>query len=172
MQGFSLRRSALERRTRWARFSLRALVVAFTLLAVGLAVLGSCVREGERQAAVLRKIEELGGYPYRLHSYGEYLFNADKTTRRQLRPLIYDYLLGKDFFTYAPIIVLDGPSVTAADIRAMIPYIEQVRIKEGCNNGETYLALCVRKNPNVDGKFVEYLERRLPRCRVVPEAGD
>lgn len=168
MQGFSLRRRAFRRRSRWARFSLRALVGAFTLLAVALAVLANYVREAEQSSAALRKIEELGGRPFRLHSYGEYLIYADEALQRKLRPRIYDYILGKDFFTYAPFIDLVDPSVTSADICAMIPYIEQVRIKEGCNNGETYLALHVGNNPNVDAAFIKYLERRLPRCRFMP----
>ncbi len=111
-------------------------------------------------------IEELGGYPVRFQAYGEYLLSVGSTDQR-LRPRVYDYVLGKNFFTYAPIIVL-GPSVTETKLRAMIPYIEQVRIKEGCHDGETYLALCFEGTSSIDADFIEYLQRRLPQCRVLP----
>ena len=77
-------------------------------------------------------------------------------------------LLGEEYFIYVPLIDLRGPDVTAAEIRAMVPFIRQIRLKEGLNEaGKTYIALDVSGNPNRDERLIRFLQNRLPQREVV-----
>jgi hypothetical protein len=150
---------------RWVRFSLRTLLAACGVAAVGLGVLIHVRRDSLRQAYALREIEKLGGRPFRLQEYRGHLFHQSSNAP-PLRSKFYRLLLGEEYFTYAPVIVVDA-SVTAANLRAMIPHLERVRIKEGCNNGETYLAIALDGHSTIDDVTLDWCERRLPRCRVL-----
>src|SRR6185436_8119742 len=47
---------------RWYQFSLKAVFVGMTLLSLGLGVWLKCIEPAERQRAMARRVERLGGY--------------------------------------------------------------------------------------------------------------
>src|SRR5438132_14330349 len=65
-------------------------------------------------------------------------------------------LLGEGYFIYVPYIDLRSATVTADAIKSMVPYINQIRLREGLNEaGKSNIALDVAGNPNVNEELVE-----------------
>jgi len=148
------------------RFSLRALLIAFTAVAIACAILGYHIQNAKRQAFALTRIEALGGVPLRTVEHDGMWLNLSGKIPEPRYKWLHKFL-GDNYFIYVPHINLRNSSVTADNIRSMIPEIKQIRLKEGPNEaGKAYIYLDVAGNPNVDDELVEYLRRSLPQCQV------
>jgi hypothetical protein len=136
-----------------------------TCVAIACGIFAYYVQQAKRQEAALKKIEALGGVPLRTTLRDGIFYSGGKIPEPRFKWL--HGILGEKYFTYVPSINLQNPSVTADNIRSMIPLIEQIRLKEGLNEaGKTYIALIDIGNPNVDDDLIEFLGHRLPQCRV------
>jgi hypothetical protein len=115
--------------SRFRKFSLRGLMIIFTCAAVALGILGYKINAAKRQAAAVLQIEALGGKPLRIRVDG----NSNRVITGQWgtnqRPAWQNKLLGDEYFVYVPFINLR--SATADSIKSMIPYIQQIRLREG-----------------------------------------
>ena len=152
--------------SRYRKFSLRGLMIVVTCAAVALGILGYQINAAKRQNAALIKIEALGGKPLRVRvdDNSNQVINGQPGTNK--RPAWQNKLLGDEYFVYVPLITLRNS--TADDIRSMIPYINQIRLREGLNEaGKSYIALDVGGNPHVDQDLFQYLQQQLPQCLIL-----
>jgi hypothetical protein len=151
---------------RFRRFSLRALLLLVTCIAIAFGYIGRQRYLVSRQASAIKQIEALGGVTLPINLRDEVPYNiSGKLPEPQYNRWMY-WVFGVDYFTYVPLIKLH--STTSADsIRAMVPYISQLRLKEGLNEaGKTYIAIDVGGNPNIDKHLIDYIETNAP-CKVL-----
>jgi hypothetical protein len=137
--------------------------LVMTCAAIACGILTYQIQRAKRQVIAVRQIEALGGVPLRTTLREGIFYSGGKLPEPRFKWL--HSILGEEYFTYVPMIDIRDPSVTADDIRAMIPNLEQIRLVEGLNQaGKTNIALFDIGNPNVDDDLIEYLSRRLPQC--------
>jgi hypothetical protein len=152
--------------SRFRKFSLRGLMIVVTCAAVALGILGYRINSAKRQVAALLQIEALGGKPLRVRVDGNSNQVISGQSGTNKRPAWQNKLLGDEYFVYVPLISLR--TATADDIKSMVPYINQIRLREGLNEvGKSNIALDVGGNPNVDRDLIRYLQQQLPQCVVV-----
>ena len=152
------------------RYSLRTLLLVMTLVAIALGLLGYQVQKARRQEVALRQIEALGGVPLRTIQSGGVFYGGVFYSGGTIPEPRFKWLLGEAYFVYVPYINLQSPTITADDIRSMVPLIEQIRQKEGLNEaGKTYIVLDLAGNPNADEELIGFLRQRLPQCRVMSD---
>lgn len=159
------------RSSRFKRFSLRALLLLMAIAAIPCGILAYQIRLSKRQAVALEQIEALGGVPLRtlVQDGMAVVLQGNPPSPHQTWQQRF---LGENYYIYVPLIDLTDPAVTAEDIRAMVPHIEHIRLKEGLNEvGKSYIALNITGNPNADRRLIEFLEHRLPSCVVVSASG-
>jgi hypothetical protein len=152
--------------SRFRKFSLRGLMIVFTCAAAALGILGYQINAAKRQAAALLQIEALGGKPLRVRVDGNSNQVISGQSGTNKRPAWQNKLLGDEYFVYVPLITLR--STTADAIKSMVPYINQIRLREGLNEaGKSNIALDVGGNPNVDQDLIRYLQQQLPQCLIL-----
>lgn len=151
--------------SRFRKFSLRGLMVVVTCAAVALGILGYKINAAKRQAAALLQIEALGGKPLRVRVDGNSNQVISGQSGTNKRPAWQNKLLGDEYFVYVPLITLRN--ATADAIKSMVPYINQIRLRERLNEaGKLNIALDVGGNPNVDEDLIRYLQQQLPQCVI------
>jgi hypothetical protein len=152
--------------SRFRRFSLRGLMIVFTCAAIALGILGYNINAAKQQAAAVLQIEALGGKPFRVRVDGNSNQVVSGKWGANRRPAWQNKLLGDEYFVYVPLISLRG--VTADAIKSMVPYIKQIRLREGLNEvGKSNIALDVGGNPNVDKELIQYIQQQLPQCVIL-----
>jgi hypothetical protein len=151
---------------RLRRFSLRELFIAFTVAAVVFGLIGYERYVVNQQASAISQIESLGGVPL-LVDYREHRAYTVTPTQKP-RFTFLNYIFGKDYFIYAPVIDLTGESLDGDKVRSMIPYIKQLRMKEGMNeSGKTNVCLSMSPALYTDSQLMSDIERQLPNCKVL-----
>ena len=152
--------------SRFRKFSLRGLMIVFTCAAIALGILGYQINAAKRQAAALLQIEALGGKPLRVRVDGNSNQVISSQSGINKRPAWQNKLLDDEYFVYVPLITLRN--TTADAIKSMVPYINQIRLREGLNEaGKSNIALDVGGNPNVDQDLIRYLHQQLPQCLIL-----
>jgi hypothetical protein len=152
--------------SRFRKFSLRGLMIVFTFAAVALGIFGYQLDAARQQAAALLQIEALGGKPLRVRVDGNSNQVISGQSGTNKRPAWQNKLLGDEYFVYVPLINLRD--ATADAIKSMVPYINQIRLREGLNEaGKSNIALDVGGNPNVDQGLIRYLQQQLPQCVIL-----
>jgi hypothetical protein len=152
-----------RRKSRLVRFSLRFLLLATTIVAIAFGALAYKIDRAKRERIAVLKIQELGGAPISIIWANGIAWTGGKLPEPRFKWL--HQLLGEDYFTYVPAIDVRTPTVTADNLRAMIPYLQQIRLVEGINEaGKTNIGLIDIGNPNVDGKLIEEFKSRVPQC--------
>jgi hypothetical protein len=151
---------------RLRRFSLRALFAAITAAAIAFGLIGYERFIVSQQAHAIAQIEKLGGVPL-LVDYREHRAYTVTPTQKP-RFTFLNYIFGKDYFIYAPVIDLTGNSLNGDNVRSMIPYIKQLRMKEGINVAEK-TNICLSMSPALytDSQLMSDIERELPNCMVL-----
>jgi hypothetical protein len=128
-------------------FSLRALLILVTCVAIVFGYIGSTRYEVSRQMSAIKQIEHLGGMP--------------QTTAIGASDDLPHWILGADSCTYVWLIRI--PNASANSIQKMIPYIKRLRLKSG-----TKINLDIGGNPNVDAELKKYLASELSQCVLLP----
>jgi hypothetical protein len=151
------------------RFSLRALLILVTLVAIVFGYIGSQRYIVSRQASAIKQIEALGGVPLPINLRDGIAYNLSPSNtlpEPQHKRWMY-WVFGTDYFTYVPLIKVH--QTTSADsIRAMVPYIKQLRLMEGLNvAGKSIIVLDAGANPNVDSQLKQFLQEQVPQCMIV-----
>lgn len=142
------------------RISLRMLLLLATTVAIGLGYLARQRLWGQQQAQAVEQIESLGGQCFRVYA-GYPRTTPDYVVERH--PVLAR-LLGIDYFLAVAIIGVGDAEVTQADVRAMAPAINRLRIPPDINNGMPVIAIDCEGNPKIDADFVREMRRVLPRC--------
>src|SRR3954464_9520278 len=95
-----------HRKSRLVRFSLRFLLLATTVIAIGFGVLAYSIQRAKRERIAVLKIEELRGRPIRIMRDGRvYTGGKLPTTRfKWIHELFSD-----DYFIYVPAIDVSDP---------------------------------------------------------------
>lgn len=157
---------------RQRRFSLRTLLIAITVAAVVFGLIGYERYVVIQQTSALSQIESLGGVPL-LVDYREHRAYTVTPTQKP-RFTLLNYIFGKDYFIYAPVIGLTGNSLDGDKVRSMIPYIRQLRMKEGMNEGgKTNICLSMSPALYTNAQLMSDIERELPNCVVLrPVSGE
>ena len=154
--------------TRWRRFSLRTFLILFTCFAIVLGYIGAQRYSAKQQIALMKQIEGLGGMPLPINLRDGVAYNITGSPLPEPTQNRWMYwVFGDDHFTYVPLIKL-RPTTSADSIRAMVPYINRLRIKEGINvASKSCIVLDVGGNPNVDQSLVDYIESEFPQCKIL-----
>lgn len=151
-----------KRHSRFFRFSLRFLLLVITIASIAFGIFAYKIQQAKRQEAAVRELEKLGAKPMRTILRQGMFYSGGKVPAPRLKWL--HQFLGEEYFTYVPLIDVQNPSLTADNIRNMIPLLEKIRLVEGINEaGKTYITLNDIGNPNVDSRLIQEFQRRLPQ---------
>ncbi|HEX3599188.1 MAG TPA: hypothetical protein VHU84_03545, partial [Lacipirellulaceae bacterium] len=99
------------------RYSLRALILTTTLLAIVFALVGYQRNAVNRQTFALTEIARLGGVPNLIDYREGMAFTV--CASQQPRFTFLNYIFGKDYYIYAPQINLTAASLTSDKVRSM-----------------------------------------------------
>ena len=141
---------------RFKSFSMRALFVSIAVAAVGFSFLAFTVQRGHRQTLAIDRIRELGGIPQITDSTGLVLNEGDTAGPAWLRSLF-----GDGVYYRVPLVQLGNRSITATELRAMIPHLQNL-LPQG-----QHVYLDVSGNANVDASLLSEMRSALQNCKVV-----
>ena len=151
---------------RLRRFSLRALFIAITVAAVAFGLIGYDRFVVNRQGLAISQIESLGGVPILVDLREHRAYTVTPTQKPRFTFL--NYIFGKDYFIYAPVIDLTSGGLDGEKVRSMIPYLKLLRMKEGMNEaGKTNIGLMMSPELFADTQLVSDIEQELPQCHVL-----
>src|SRR4051812_41714356 len=105
---------AARRTSRLVRFSLRILLLATTVVAIGLGILAYNIQCVKRERIAVLHIEELGGRPIRILRDGR-VYTGGKLPAMRFK-WIHEFL-GDDYYIFVPANDVSDPSITADKFR-------------------------------------------------------
>ena len=152
---------SLDRKTRRRTFSLRILLVVFTLLACFFAFYSYRLHRLRQNNAAIAEIRNAGAEVFLANSKQTVMNNVE------VGPVTMLSVLASYPPSSAVLVDLSDPTLAENDIRKLMPSLAMLIPSGMCEAGERYVALELSCNPNVSVDLIEEMRVRLPNCQFV-----